>query len=69
MKIFNDFHVHKIELSKINYGIVTLIPTGDNASTIQKFRPIFLLQVLFNFFTKALTVRSELLMLKLIQPC
>jgi hypothetical protein len=69
MTIFKDFYLHKIELSKINYGIITLIPKGDNASTIQKYRPICLLQVLFKFCTKALTVRSELLMLKLIQPC
>jgi hypothetical protein len=69
MKVFNDFHLHKIDLNIINYGIITLIPKGDNASTIQKFRPICLLQVLFKIFTKALTVRSEILMLKLIQPC
>jgi hypothetical protein len=69
MTIFNDFHQHKIYLCKINYGVITLIPKWENASTIQKYMPICLLQVLFKIFTKTLTVRSEAYMLKIIHPC
>jgi hypothetical protein len=51
MAAFNDFHRHKIDLKRINYGIITLIPKGPEADKIQKFRPICLLQVLFKIFT------------------
>jgi hypothetical protein len=59
MQISEDFHQNRINLAKINYGIITLIPKGDDANTIQKYRPICLLQVLFNIFTKAVTVRLK----------
>jgi hypothetical protein len=67
--VFQDFHQHKIDLSRINYGIITLIPKGDDATTIQKYRPICLLQVLFMIFAKALTVRTEVVMSNLINNC
>jgi hypothetical protein len=69
MQIFDDFHQNRIGLAKINYGIITLIPKGDDANIIQKYKPICLLQVLFKIFTKALTVRSELYMKKIIHAC
>jgi hypothetical protein len=69
MAIFHDFHQHNITLSRINYGVITLIPKGDDATVIQKFRPICLLQVLFKIVTKALTVRSEEFMPKVINSC
>jgi hypothetical protein len=46
MVLFNDFYQHKIDLARINYGTIILIPKIDEATTIQKFRPICLLQVL-----------------------
>ena len=69
LKVFSDFFHHKIDISRINYGIITLIPKGDDANVIQKFRPICLLQVLFKIFTKVLTVRSEAVMHKIILNC
>jgi hypothetical protein len=67
--MFNDFHEHNISLERINYGIITLIPKGEDADIIQKYRPICLLQVLFKIFTKAMTARAEPIMGKLIHPC
>jgi hypothetical protein len=69
MQIFEDFYHHRIDLWKINYGVITLIPKGENANIIQKYRPICLLQVLFKIFTKTLTVRSETYILKIIHHC
>ncbi|XP_071680257.1 uncharacterized protein [Lolium perenne] len=66
MAAFNDFHRHRIDLKRINYGIITLIPKGPEADKIQKFRPICLLQVLFKIFTKALTNRAVPVMNKII---
>lgn len=69
MVVFDDLYDHKIDLARINYGVVTLIPKGDEADRMQKFRPIFLLQVLFKIFTKTLTVRVVPVMDKLLSPC
>jgi hypothetical protein len=69
MVLFRDFHHHGIDLARINYGMIILIPKIDEATTIQKFRPICLLQVLFKIFTKVLTVRSEIVMNKIINEC
>jgi hypothetical protein len=66
---FNDFHRHAIDLKRINYGIITLIPKGPDADRIQKYRPICLLQVLFKIFTKVLTIRAIPIMNKVIHPC
>jgi hypothetical protein len=69
MVLFHDLYVHKIDLDRMNYGIITLIPKGEEADRIQKFRPICLLQVLFKIFTKTLTVRATPVMEKLLSPC
>jgi hypothetical protein len=69
MLISSDFHKHKTDLEKINYGIITLLAKGEDATTIQNYRPIYPLEVLFKIFTKALTMRSEALMKKIINTC
>jgi hypothetical protein len=69
MVVFHDFYDHKIDLDRINYGVITLIPKGDEAHIIQKFRSICLLQVLFEIFTKTLTVGVVPAMDKLLSPC
>jgi hypothetical protein len=68
MQIFDDFHQNRIDLAKINYGIITLIPKGDDANITQKYRPICLWKV-FKIFTNALIVRSEIYMKKIIHEC
>jgi hypothetical protein len=69
MAVFDDLYDHKIDIARINYGIITLIPKGNDDDRIQKFRPICLLQVLFNIFTKTLTVRAAPVMEKLLSQC
>jgi hypothetical protein len=69
MVVFDDLYEHKIDLARINYGIIILIPKGNDANRIQKFRPIYLLQVLFKIFTKTLTVRAAPVMEKLLAQC
>jgi hypothetical protein len=69
MVFFWDFHQHRIDLARIDYGTIILIPKIDEATTIQKFSPICLLQVLFKIFTKVLTIRSKTVMNKLIDEC
>jgi hypothetical protein len=66
MAAFHDLYEHKIDLASINYGIITLIPKGEEADRIQKYRPICILQVLFKIFIKTLTVRVTPVMEKLL---
>jgi hypothetical protein len=35
MVVFDDLYDHKIDLERINYGVITLIPKGDDADRIQ----------------------------------
>jgi hypothetical protein len=43
----------------MNYGVITLLPKVKYANRIQQFRPIYLLNCLYNFFSKLLTMRLE----------
>lgn len=66
MMCFHDFYNGKLDLSRINYGIITLLPKGVGVDTIQRFRPICLLPVFFKMFPKALDERVKLVVPKLI---
>lgn len=46
-----------MDISRLNYGIITLIPKVSDASKIQQFRPICLLNRLYKWVTKVLTLR------------
>lgn len=52
MQMFDDFYNQKIDISRINYGIITLLPKVKDASKIQQFRPICLLNCLYKLVTK-----------------
>lgn len=57
--LFNDFHKGKVEISRLNYDIITLLPRIKDASKIQQFRPICLFNCLYKLITKVLTLRIE----------
>jgi hypothetical protein len=67
IQLFADFHNDQVNISKINYGIITLLPKVSDASRIQQFRPICLLNCLYKLITKTLTLRLEKVADKLIQ--
>ena len=67
-KMFNDFHRGQLNIARLNYGIVTLVPKCKDARQIQKFRPICLLNVSFKKFTKVLMKRLEMTVEKIISP-
>jgi hypothetical protein len=66
VQLFDDFYEGKIDISRINYGIITLLPKITDASKIQQFRPICLLNCLYKLITKTLTLRLEKVADKLI---
>jgi hypothetical protein len=48
-----------LDINRINYGIIILLPKVKEAEKIQYFRPICLLNCLYKWFTKCLTIRLE----------
>ena len=66
MELFEDFHKGKLDVYRLNYGVITLLPKVHDASRIQQYRPICLLNCLYKWITKVLTIRLELLADKLI---
>jgi hypothetical protein len=54
-ELFDDFVKGSLDIKRINYGIITLLPKVKEAEKIQQFRPICLLNCQFKWFTKCLT--------------
>jgi hypothetical protein len=59
IELFDDFHKGNMDIKRINFGIITLLPKVKEVDRRQQFRPICLLNYLFKLFTKCLTIRLE----------
>jgi hypothetical protein len=46
-----------LDIKRLNYGVITLIPKVDNAMEMKNFRPICLLNVCYKIITKTLNNR------------
>jgi hypothetical protein len=57
MNMVNDFSMGNLDIARLNYGVITLIPKVKEATNVKQFRPICLLNVSFKIFTKLFTVR------------
>ncbi len=57
MRVIEDFQRGNIDIERLNYGVITLVPKTKDAMQIQKFRPICLLNVSFKIITKILMLR------------
>ena len=68
MNMINDFHKGTLDISRIKYGVITLIPKTKDARKIQKFRPICLLKVSFKIITKVLMNRLSKVVNPIISP-
>jgi hypothetical protein len=55
--MFLDFHRGDLEIRRLNYGVITLVPKVQDANNIKQYRPICLLNVDYKGFTKVLTDR------------
>jgi hypothetical protein len=66
LEMFSDFHAGVLDISRINYGVITLLAKVSDAEKIQQYRPICLLKYLYKWVTKVLTVRLEKIVDKLI---
>ena len=50
LALFANFHNEDLNLFDLNFGIITLIPKVQEATKIQQYRPICVLNVSFKFF-------------------
>jgi hypothetical protein len=57
MQMMEAFHMGKMNLSRINYGLIVLLPKVKEVVNIKQFRPIYLLNVFYKLFTKVLATR------------
>jgi hypothetical protein len=68
MALFRDFHVGNLPLFSLNFGIITLLPKGQEVKNIQQYRLICMLNVSFKIFTKVLAKRLSSIACKVIKP-
>lgn len=59
MLLFEWFHDNKLDVQRLNNGIITLLPKLVGANKIQQFHPICLLRCIYKLITKVLTIRLE----------
>lgn len=57
--MIHEFWKHELDVDRLNYGVITLIPKIKEASKIQQYRPICLLNVSYKIITKPLMLRFE----------
>ena len=58
----------QLELFRLNFGKIILLPKVNEAEMIQQYRPIFLLNVSFKIFTKVATIRLNSLADHVVRP-
>jgi hypothetical protein len=65
---FQDFHEGGLDLCRLNFALLTLIPKEQGARNMKKFRPISLCNCSFKIFSKVLTLRLGKIANRLISP-
>jgi hypothetical protein len=55
--LLKDFQKGELDIARLNYGVITLVPKGKDADRVQKYRPICLLNVSFKIITRVLVNR------------
>jgi hypothetical protein len=67
-RILNGFALGTLDISRLNFGILSLIPKVLGAKSIKQFRPIALINVIFKFVSKAVANRLSPVANKVIAP-
>ena len=69
MGMINDFYLGNLDLARLNYGVITLIPKVMYANNVKQFIPICLLNVsFFKIFTKLIMDRLAKIAGRIISP-
>jgi hypothetical protein len=69
LEMFDDWFEDRLDIYRLNFAMITLIPKEEDARNMKKFRPISLLNCSFKIFTKAVTNRYAKIMNRLISQC
>jgi hypothetical protein len=57
LQILNDFALGRVDIARLNYGILSLIPKVQVAENIKQYCPSALINVVFKLVSKAYAVR------------
>jgi hypothetical protein len=68
MDMFVQLQACELPLFRLNFGVITLLPKKEDASRIEQYRPICILNVSFKIFTKVGTNRVTGLARIVIRP-
>jgi hypothetical protein len=68
LEMFSALHDGQLELFRLNFGEIILLPKVKEAERIQQFRPICLLNVSFKIFTKVATIRLNYVAERVVRP-
>ena len=68
MHLFDAFHRGDLELKRLNFALVSLIPKVGEATNMKQFRPISLLNCSFKIFSKLLTLRLSSVVQRIVAP-
>ena len=66
--MLQDLRTGHLDLFRLNYGILTIVPKVKGANNTKQFRPICLLNVVYKIITKTLTIRLNKVADKIISP-
>lgn len=66
VELFQDLYEGRLDISRLNYGIITLLPKVQDAERIQQYRTICLMNCLYKWVTKTMTIRVEPVAMKVI---
>ena len=68
LAMFNALHDGQLELFRLNFGEIILLPKIKDAERIQQYRPICLLNVSFKIFSKVATIRLNTVADHVVRP-
>jgi hypothetical protein len=68
LELFCFLHSGQLELFRLNFGEIILLPKVNEAERIQQYRPICLLNVSFKIFTKVATIRLNTVADHVVRP-
>jgi hypothetical protein len=68
LHILNDFVLGRIDIARLNFGILSLIPKVPGADHITQYRPIALIHIVFKIVAKAYAYRLDPVANKIISP-
>ena len=68
LDLFSEFSRGTLDMSRLNYGIISLIPKVPGAADIRQFRPITVLNVIFRILAKGYATRAALIAPRIHHP-